>query len=68
MKEVCLHADRFSTASQQNISNHFSLSWDKPITQCHKCDTLSENKKWESVAGASVKKVASEKRRNWRNH
>lgn len=61
MKEFCAHTDQFSVASQQNISNHFSFSWDKPITQCHKCDTLSENKKWESVGGASIKKVESAK-------
>jgi hypothetical protein len=61
MKEVCAHTDQISVDSQQNISNYFSLSWDKPITQCHKCDTLSENKKWESVACASIKKVESAK-------
>jgi len=38
----CLCKGQFTVASQQNIINHISLFWDKPISWLCVGDTLSE--------------------------
>jgi len=38
--------EQIPVASQQNIANHSTLLWEKPISYCCIGDTLSANNKW----------------------
>lgn len=60
-REVCACRDQFPVVSQQNIANHFSLLWDKPISQQRIGDILSEKYQRENLTIANVKKVKSAK-------
>jgi hypothetical protein len=60
-REVCGYRDQFPVASQQNITNHFSLLWDKPISQQCIGDICSEKYKRKNLAIANIKKVKSAK-------
>jgi hypothetical protein len=54
-KYVCVSRDQFLVVTEQNLANHFSWLWDKPISRCFIGDILSESNKWENLANANIK-------------
>jgi len=55
-KEVWAYRDQIPVASRQNITHHFSLRWDKPISQQCICDIPSEKYRREKSSNFEYKK------------
>lgn len=66
-KYVCPSRDQFLVVSDQNLANHFSWLWDKPISWCFIGDVLSESNKWENLASANLKMWKVQDMESWRH-
>lgn len=64
--EIAKYGERYSTKSQQEIADHFSTVWKKPVKRRTVGDILKDKQKWisganDSARGQSSKRVRSAK-------
>ena len=45
-QQICLYSNQWPTKSQQQIANHFSTLWQKPIARRTAWDILQKKEKW----------------------
>ncbi|XP_021916826.1 tigger transposable element-derived protein 6-like [Zootermopsis nevadensis] len=60
-KDICAYKERYPCASQQNIANHFSRLWGKPLSRRCVGDILSEREKWENERCENMKRLKGAK-------
>lgn len=54
-KYVCASRHQSLVVTEQNLANHFSCLWDKPISRRFIGNVLSEGNKWENLASTNIK-------------